>query len=194
MATGGNLRERAKADRTAAILRESARLFAQRGFDGVSLEELGAAVGVTGPALYRHFDGKRGLLGVLLAGASRRLRTGGEEVIRATADPLARLEGLIAFHVRFVLTEADVIRVHDRDVSNLTETDQRDVRRLQREYVGLWVDALTVLLPDRDESELRIRAHAGFGLLNSASRGLHRADPDQIATVLARMTLSALTA
>ena len=39
-------RERAKADRHDALLREAARLFADRGFSGVSLEDLGAAVGV----------------------------------------------------------------------------------------------------------------------------------------------------
>jgi hypothetical protein len=42
-------RERAKAERADALVEAAARLFAQHGFDGVSLEELGSAVGVSGP-------------------------------------------------------------------------------------------------------------------------------------------------
>ena len=49
MTSGVTERDRAKADRQAAILHEAARLFAERGFSGVSLEELGAAVDVSGP-------------------------------------------------------------------------------------------------------------------------------------------------
>ena len=37
----------AKAKRQDALLREAARLFAAQGFDGVSLEDLGAAVGLS---------------------------------------------------------------------------------------------------------------------------------------------------
>ena len=73
-------RDRAKAERYDALLQEAARLFAARGFDGVSLEDLGAAVGITGPAVYRHFSNKRALLGAVLRRASERLLTGGRRV------------------------------------------------------------------------------------------------------------------
>ena len=39
------------------ILIVAARLFAKHGFHGVSIADLGAAVGVSGPALYRHLPG-----------------------------------------------------------------------------------------------------------------------------------------
>ena len=81
MTSGVTERDRAKADRQAAILHEAARLFAERGFSGVSLEDLGAAVGVSGPAVYRHFANKQALLGAILvererAAARRRTRGG----------------------------------------------------------------------------------------------------------------------
>ena len=50
--------ESAGTTRREQILAEAARLFARHGFHGVSIAELGAAVGVSGPALYRHFPGK----------------------------------------------------------------------------------------------------------------------------------------
>ena len=71
MTSGVTERDRAKADRQAAILHEAARLFAERGFSGVSLEDLGAAVGVSGPAVYRHFANKQALLGAILVRRQR---------------------------------------------------------------------------------------------------------------------------
>ncbi|RZI89005.1 MAG: TetR/AcrR family transcriptional regulator, partial [Microbacterium sp.] len=80
MAMGLTERDRAKADRHRSLLRAAARLFAEKGFSGVSLEELGSAVGVSGPAVYRHFANKQALLAEILIGVSERLLTGGREV------------------------------------------------------------------------------------------------------------------
>ena len=158
MATDGSVRTprvRAKADRQAALLREAARLFAARGFDGVSLEDLGASVGVTGPAIYRHFSSKRALLGAILVRVSEELLDGGRTVEEETPDPTERLDRLIAFHVDFALSGADVIRVHDRELGSLSDADRRTVRTLQRTYVALWVDVLAQLHPERPRDDLR---------------------------------------
>ncbi|MFB3828338.1 MAG: TetR/AcrR family transcriptional regulator [Bryobacteraceae bacterium] len=48
-------------ERRAAIVACAARLFAEKGFRGVTTRELAAAVGVTEPVLYRHFATKRDL-------------------------------------------------------------------------------------------------------------------------------------
>ena len=67
------------------ILKEAARLFAERGFHGVGVDEIGAAVGISGPGLYRHFAGKDAMLAELLVGISGRLLTGGRRRV-AEAD------------------------------------------------------------------------------------------------------------
>jgi AcrR family transcriptional regulator len=198
MTSGGTDRDRAKADRQAAILHEAARLFAERGFSGVSLEELGAAVGVSGPAVYRHFANKQALLGAILVRVSERLLSGGREVIAAHDTPAARLEALIRFHVDFALTDADVIRVQDRDLASLSAEDRHTVRRLQREYVELWMGVLSQLHPSRSESDLRVRAHACFGLINSTPHSVRRARAapadSTVRGILESMASSALTA
>lgn len=174
-------RTRSKADRRAAILREAARLFAARGFAGVSIEDLGAAVGVSGPAVYRHFAGKQALLGAILLGASEQLLDGGRAVIERGGTAPERLDALVAFHVDFALRDADVIRVQDRDLASLDEGDRNRVRRLQREYVELWVGVLADIHPAATAPELRVRAHAVFGLINSTPhsvRGLRPAPSD----------------
>ena len=198
MTSGVTERDRAKADRQAAILHEAARLFAERGFSGVSLEELGAAVGVSGPAVYRHFANKQALLGAILVRVSERLLNGGQQVIAENHSPSDRLEGLIRFHVDFALTDADVIRVQDRDLASLSEDDRHRVRRLQREYVELWMAVLAEIHPTRTEAELRVRAHACFGLINSTPHSVRRvrASPSDstVRGILESMASSALTA
>lgn len=160
-------RREAKANRRTALLAAAARLFAERGFNGVSMEDLGASVGVSGPALYRHFDSKQAVLAALLVGVSQELFDGGlEHAERAPGGELA-LRSLIEFHVRFALDNPHVIRVQDRDLDSLTDEDRRRVRRLQRKYVEIWVDVLSTMFPSIETGVLRVRAHAMFGLINS---------------------------
>lgn len=193
MTRGATDRERAKAGRHAAILREASRLFAERGFSGVSLEDLGSAVGVSGPALYRHFANKQALLGALLVGVSERLRDGGRQVSSIDGDPTSRLRALIEFHVDFALADPDVIRVQDRDLASLRDEDLRTVRRLQREYVENWIEVLADLHPHRNADDLRVRAHACFGLMNSTPRTARgRAGGDDARAILETMALAAL--
>jgi len=166
----GTARDRAKAVRRQQLLDAAARLMAQRGYAGVRLEDIGAAVGVSGPAMYRHFAGKHDVLAQMLVGISQRLFDGGEAVVDEATDLRTALSGLIDFHVDFVLTEPDLIRVQDRDLSSLDDTARHQVRSLQRRYVELWTDILVGLNDSMEPVEARARAHAVFGLLNSAPR------------------------
>lgn len=157
----------AKAERRAALLHSAASLFAQRGFNGVSIEDLGAAAGVSGPAVYRHFDGKQALLCALLVGVSEDLLAGGRTVLATEPDAASSLRALVAFHVDFALRKPDVIRVQDRDFESLGTAERSAVRSLQRAYVELWVEVLGRLFPQRPVAVRRLQAHAVFGLINS---------------------------
>jgi AcrR family transcriptional regulator len=194
----GTQRSQAKELRRQALLTAAASLFAKNGFNRVSLEDLGAAAGVSGPAVYRHFRGKQAVLGDLLLTVSRELLEGGLRVVAETTDPFTALRRLVAFQVEFALSKPDVIRVQDRDFSNLTEKDQAEVRTLQRNYVELWVEVLGRLHPATDAAELRMRAHATFGLINSTPHSVRSHGPKIAARsarpVLESMALAALTA
>ena len=195
MTTPGTARDRAKAERTDAILSAAAELFAARGYTGVSLEDIGAAVGVSGPAVYRHFAGKQALLGALLIGVSERLVAGGQDVSSAAASEQDRMRALVVFHVDFALGNADVIRVQDRDFVYLTDESRADVRRLQRAYIELWIDSLAALVAE-DRDALRLRVQACFGLLNSTPHSTSTALRARVDTarLLTAMALSALLA
>lgn len=150
------------------ILREAARLFAERGFHGVGVDEIGAAVGISGPGLYRHFPGKDAMLAELLVGISGRLLEGGRRrVAEADGSAEAVLDSLIDGHIDFALDDRSLITLHDRELDRLRDSDRKLVRQLQRQYVELWVQVVRDVYRKLPEAEARACVHAVFGLLNS---------------------------
>jgi AcrR family transcriptional regulator len=154
------------------ILKEAARLFAERGFHGVGVDEIGAAVGISGPGLYRHFAGKDAMLAELLVGISGQLLTGAKQRLKEAggvdgAAPETILDSLIEGHIDFALDDRPLITLHDRELDRLRESDRKLVRQLQRQYVELWVEVLRKVYPVLAEPAARSAVHSVFGLLNS---------------------------
>jgi AcrR family transcriptional regulator len=181
--------EGAGPSRREQILTVAAQLFARRGFHGVSIADLGAAVGISGPALYRHFPGKEALLTELLVGISQRLLAGGRAIAAPGRDPEQVLTELIRFQADFARREPELIVVQDRDLANLPAADRHRVRQLQRTYVEIWVDTLRRCHPGLPVESARIAAHGAFGLLNSTP---HAGTDADVAELLGRMARSAL--
>jgi AcrR family transcriptional regulator len=177
------------------ILQAAARLFAERGSRAVGVDDVGAAVGVTGPAIYRHFASKDAMLAEMLLRISERLLEGGRAVVAgAGGDAATQLRALVAFQVDFALGNPALITVQDRDLGSLAESDAAQVRRLQRRYVEVWVAVLARLHPDADAEACRARAHAVFGLINSTPHSAGRLDRDATAALLAAMAEAAALA
>ncbi|GAB3727407.1 SACE_7040 family transcriptional regulator [Nocardiopsis nanhaiensis] len=180
--------------RRTAILGAAAELFAARGYRGVTIDDLGRAVGTTGPALYRHFPGKEALLGEVLVDISERLAEQGRSLVGRADAPESALESLLRGHIEFSLDEPDLITVHDRELGNLTDQDRRRVRRLQRGYVEEWVNVLAELRPGTPPAALRASVHAAFGLLNSTPHSRGDLSREEMADLLLSMGTAALLA
>ena len=149
------------------ILAVAAELFAQKGFHGVSISELGAACGFSGPALYRHFRSKDAVLAEMLVSISDELLTVGRERVRTAGTPAEALASLVDWHVTFALDHKALIVVQDRDWSALPLEAREKVRDTQLRYVEVWVKQLRALRPGLSVKEARASVHATFGLLNS---------------------------
>jgi AcrR family transcriptional regulator len=175
------------------ILQIAVALFAERGYHGVSMDDIGAAAGVTGPALYHHFAGKEAMLVAALAPVSDGLLRGGRDRVAAHAgDARAALESLVEFHVEFALAHPAVIAVHLHELDRLPTEPRRQIRRLQRLYVEEWVGVLTAVRPELSAAEARVLAHAAFGLMNSTPFLGGEVDRDRRAALLTAAALAAL--
>jgi AcrR family transcriptional regulator len=176
------------------ILEIAVGLFASRGYHGVSMDDIGAAAGVTGPALYHHFAGKEAMLAAALIPVSEQLLAGGRARIAEFADqPHAALLALVEFHVDFALANPAVIALHLHELDRLPDEPRRQIRRLQRQYVEEWVTVLTVLRSALSDGEARVLAHAAFGLMNSTPFLGGEVDRQRRAELLRAAALAALS-
>jgi len=173
------------------ILATAANLFAERGFHGVSVVDLGAACGISGPALYKHFSSKDAMLAEMLVSISEELLAVGRERSRAAADAESALGALVAWHVEFALRHKPLIVVQDRDWASLPADARERVRGLQRRYVELWADRLREVHDELTARRARAMAHAVFGLINSTPHSAMLPEAE-MRSMLEAMALAAL--
>lgn len=185
--------ENAQPTRREQILAAAAELFARYGFHGVGIDDIGAAVGVSGPALYRHFRSKDAMLAEMLTGISDRLLAGGRARVHTARDPRTALDELVRWQVEFAMTNPALITIHMRDLDSLAAENRHHVRELQRTYVEVWVDALRSLRPELDPPTARAIIHAALGLINSTPYSA-LLDTEAMSALLRTMALAALTA
>lgn len=180
-------------DRKSEILAAATRLFAASGFNGVSIDDLGAELGISGPAIYRYFSGKEAILAEMLVVISQQLLDGAKRCLADDADPSAQLAALIDFHVDFALGEPDLIAVQFRDLGSAPLRERQQVRKLQRMYVNLWADVFIGVHPGLSRERALSGVQAVFGLLNSTPHS-GRVGDAELKDVLPRMAAAALAA
>lgn len=168
---------RVTATRRQQILDTAAGLFAERGFHGVSVHDIGAACGISGPALYRHFASKDDILARSLIAISEVLLETGRERAAAATDPAGALAALIDWHIDFAITHPALIVIQEREWANLDAESRKEVRIVQLAYIDVWAATLQKLRADLDEAEARAAVQATFGLLNSTPHSARISEP-----------------
>jgi AcrR family transcriptional regulator len=175
------------------ILASAMELFEGHGFHGAGMDDIAAAAGVTGPAIYRHFRSKDALLVALFDQLAERLARGLEVVRCRSLTGREALEALVRFHVRLALDERAQIVMYVSEERNLPELDRRRSRRAQRAYIEEWARVLGPLRPDLSEEAVRTAVHAAIGLINSIgyrrSPGLPRGELEPMLTGMALVAL-----
>jgi AcrR family transcriptional regulator len=175
------------------ILDIAAQLFAERGFHGVSVHDIGAACGISGPALYKHFHGKDEILTRSLTAISAQLLETGRMRAAAAPTPAEALAQLIAWHIEFALGHPAFIVIQEREWANLDAAGRKEVRALQLAYIDVWVDTLRALRPALDKPDARAAVQATFGLLNSTPHSA-RIKERKMSELLGTMATGALLA
>jgi AcrR family transcriptional regulator len=174
------------------ILAAAADLVARKGYHGVSMADIGAAAGVTGSAIYRHFDSKSAVLVALFDRVIDGLLRDEQEIVSAYDDLEEALSRLVDGQVEFVMADRVLAQVYHNEIHNLPTVDRRRLRRKQRLYLEEWVHLVEELRDDLDDAEARAVVHAAIGAIQSTlfySTGL--AD-DRLRQLLTQTALSVL--
>ncbi|RLK61702.1 TetR/AcrR family transcriptional regulator [Actinokineospora cianjurensis] len=152
------------------LLTSATRLFRERGFPSVSMEDIGAATGIAGPSVYRHFASKSDILLAASRRMSDRLRWGLEESLSSAVDASDALRRLARSYVDTVMRSDDLIAVYTTELVNLPERDAKELRALQRGYVAEWVRLLQEARPSLSEPAARVTVHAALTIVNDLPR------------------------
>lgn len=158
------------------------------------MAEIGAAAGVTGPAIYRHFDGKSAVLVTMFDRVIDDLSAEALAIVAHGSDPEVALAALVAGQVRFVLRDRTLAQVYHNEVANLPGEDRNRLRRKQRLYIEEWVHILGLLREQRTDAELRTYVHASIGALQSVLFFHSGLPDDQLAELLTSVAQAALFA
>jgi AcrR family transcriptional regulator len=176
------------------ILQAAAELVARRGYHAVSLADIGAAAGIVGSGVYRHFTSKSAILLALLDQVMARLLEGAAQIVASGMDEALVLDALVADQVAFAVDDRYLVRLYQREVHTLPESDRRRLRRLQRHYVEEWVHVLAGLRPELTDGETRAIVHAAIGAIQSVATYNSGLPPDQQQALLTSAARSCLRA
>ena len=161
------------------LLNEAIVLFAEQGYQAVSIEDIAAAAGLTGTSIYRHFTTKNQILVSAITRGAEWLRLDLNRALARTGAPEQTLRALVASYLGLVLEHPDLISVMLTETGHLPDQDQRRIRQEQRDYIAEWVNLLVAIHPDEHEDIARCRAQAAFTMANTCTRNAQmRKRPD----------------
>jgi AcrR family transcriptional regulator len=101
-------------ERREQLLDIGRRLFAERGFEGTSIEEIAAKAGVSKPVVYEHFGGKEGLYAVVVDREVERLLAMATTLLGGD-HTMPKFEGAAVGLLKYIEDNADGFRILVRD-------------------------------------------------------------------------------
>lgn len=183
------------------ILESAAELFHEKGFHGASVDELGIAAGLSGPALYRHFTGKNEILAALFNLAMDELLGAAEAAVADEAagsgdDAIRALDRLIRHHVTFTLEHRHLVNVYQRESRSLVEPWRSSFALRRTAYVQCWERLLARRFPDAGSRDVAVAVQSCLGMIFSItfwpSGLLQREGLDGLVVRLVRASLDPL--
>jgi AcrR family transcriptional regulator len=159
-------RETPTADPRQEILRASARLFQQQGYDGTSMNDVAAALKLSKGGLYHHFQSKDEILFNLMDHAMDITEERVINPVKAVADPEERLRTLIRLHIGVVLSERDreiTVMLHENHP--LSPTLRKRINARKKDYVHFLENLVAEVQRSRQSKGAVTPRAAAFALL-----------------------------
>lgn len=165
--------------RREALLAQAIRMFSTRGYTGVGIEDIGAAVGIAGPSIYNHVGSKLELLVTALGRGTAALYLDLSNTYATAPTANDALRRLIRSYIRFTNANHHLIDLMITETEHLPEDERHRARQAQHSYIDEWVHLLRSIHPELDPTTARIRVQAALTVINDIARTPHlRRNPD----------------
>ncbi len=149
--------------RREAIVTAAARLFARQGYPATGIVDIGAAAGITGPGVSRHFASKGDVLNEVVQRAIGHVISGVAGAVEAGTTDDEVLENLVRNMITAVLADRAGWAVVVREQRHLDRDAKRALARAHRLHVEEWVHALAGTRPDLTDAQIRVIVHGVHG-------------------------------
>ena len=192
---------KAPSETAQVILLKAIPLFAESGYDGVSMRDIAGAVGISGAALYHHYQNKQSLYLAAMALAFEDKAIGITTAIEAKGTATQRLERFVARFTDLMAKDPDFRALLQRE---LLDGDETRLRLLADQVFMVPFQAMTTLAkelaPDCDPHLLAI-SMVGLVLFHFETTPVRRFlpganvkhnDPKQVAKHVTRLLTKAL--
>jgi AcrR family transcriptional regulator len=166
------------------ILRAAVELFHENGYHATAMDDIGAVVGLTGPALYRHFDSKAAILETALLRAARYMEERVAEVVTTAANPRTALETLVRDLINVLVDHPAITAIAESERRNLSDRARAIYDRSARMRATEWIGPLMQLRPELTETEARLVVDVAQGLVQQAVRPSRGVDTDRVRELL----------
>lgn len=109
------------------VVRAAGRLFAERGYHGTSMRDLGRELGLLGSSLYSHVDSKQDLLVEVVEEGARLFEASAQNALMVEGEAEDRLRSLITGHVDVVVDDLDVARTYLNEARMLDSVSRQRI-------------------------------------------------------------------
>jgi AcrR family transcriptional regulator len=174
------------------MLDAAAKLFSSRGYVDTGIDDIGEAVGVTGPAVYRHFESKEALLTALLERAIEHSETIVPRVRAEATTADDALIRLVEYTVAECIADRELTAIYWQESRNLPDASRRRFERAQRQMIDDYADILRRVRPDLSPSAARMAVYAASALTRSVANRESSLPEDQLHRLLETMAHAAL--
>jgi len=147
------------------LLTEAVVMFGERGFQSVSMADIGRAAGIATSGIYRHFPSKTDLLVSASRQGVQRMCAETDRALSAARDPREALEFLLRAHIRLTMEFQHHIGIATDELAQLPDAERTALRRGQAEYLAIWATALAAVAPDRESADLRSVIEAAHSMI-----------------------------
>lgn len=174
--------------RRGEIVEAAIDLFYHRGYAGVSLDDIGAVVGMAGPSILHYFETKSDILVAAFDRATCILA--GERQRLGSSPPV--LTEAVDSYVQFCLRNRSLVGVYVSDAMKLPADALERTRSIIRQDVSDWSAALQRTSADLDDRQARVRVQAAMGAIHDLVRLGHFAARPHIGDEVAALARTIL--